>query len=90
MTINANPSFNVTPITASTLIKSTDGVIGRIVVASTTVGTLTIYDNTSATGKKILDTITPAAAQTITLEAAFSLGCYIVVGGTISASVMWI
>jgi hypothetical protein len=47
-------------LTASGVVKARAGRITGFYVASTTTGTITLYDNTSATGTQISGVITPA------------------------------
>lgn len=74
------------PITTSTLIKTGVGrLAGFFVSAASATPTVTIYDNTSAAGQKILDTFTPVAGQMYTLPLVnFSQGLYIAIGGTVT------
>jgi hypothetical protein len=75
---------NYTNITTktTTVVKTGPGVLKSIIInAPGTADTLTIYDNTAASGTKI-GTITVTAGYQYTYEAAFSTGLTIVSGGT--------
>ncbi len=92
MPIGTNPSNTYKNMTASTLLKSGQGVLAGFVVSSTTSGTVTIYDSaTAATSTDImLGTITPAAGSTYKLDAAFANGCYIVCANTINLTAYYV
>lgn len=89
MSINDNETYKNTPITADTLINTGQGTIGRIFVASATSGTITVYDNTSATGTKIVDTFSVTAATSYPFQTFYKTGLFIDIGGTVSATVFW-
>ena len=77
-----------TNISADTLIKSGDGHLIGFHVNSTSSGTVVIYDNTSAAGTKIANTITPNTGWNA-LPAHFKTGLYFDVTGTIDLTVIW-
>jgi len=61
-----------------------------ILCATTTAGTVTLYDSaTTGTGTPITGTITPAAGSYTPINAETSAGLYVVVGGTINATVIY-
>lgn len=76
------------PFTANTTVNKIVGqtLIG-IVAASSTSGTVTIYDsNATSTATKLVDTTPLVAGQFLPLYLACNQGHYIVVGGTLSAT----
>jgi hypothetical protein len=62
-----------------------------ILVSSSTVGTVTIYDSaTTTTTTKVVDTTVALTGGTwVPMPIAFASGIYIVVGGTLSATVVY-
>jgi hypothetical protein len=61
-----------------------------ILVSSSTVGTVTIYDSaTTTTTTKVVDTVTLTAGTWLPMPIGFASGVYIVVGGTLSATVVY-
>jgi len=70
----------------------TGGALLGIFVSSTTSGALTIYDSktTLTTDPKILDTIIFTNVGWYALPVAYTKGLYCVVGGTLSATVVWL
>ena len=62
-----------------------------IFVSSSTVGTVTIYDSaTTTTTTKVIDTTVALTGGTwVPIPVAFASGIYIVVGGTLSATVVY-
>ncbi|MDQ3816317.1 MAG: hypothetical protein M3362_01335 [Acidobacteriota bacterium] len=75
-----------TPITASTLIKTGVGrFAGFFVSAASVTPTITVYDNTSAAGTKIIDTFTPVAGTLYRFPTTnFTVGLYIAISGTVT------
>lgn len=75
-------------MSASGIVKDSAGKLYSITISSTSSGTLTVYDGTSASGVgvKIIDTITPTAGATYTFPAGmqFSNGLYVAVANTLS------
>jgi len=66
------------------------GVIGGFFVSSTTSGTIAIYDDVATgTATPILATFTPAASGFFLLNAKFSKGVYVVLGGTIAVTILY-
>jgi len=62
-----------------------------IFVSSSTAGTVTIYDSaTNTTTTKVVDTTAALTGSTwIPIPVALASGCYVVVGGTLSATVVF-
>lgn len=63
---------------ATTLIKTGPGNIHNIRCAGGTLGNVTIYDNTDASGTVLLPTITPTQGQVLLEDVKFSTGLTIV------------
>ena len=64
--------------------------VGIFVSAASSTPTITIYDSaTTTTTAKVVDTFTPVAATWYTIPVAFASGIYVVVGGTVSATVVY-
>lgn len=86
---------NYTQISASANIKPMAGKLkGIFVSAASGTPTITVYDSaaTSTSDPKILDTFTPAAATSyvLPLDGAFAKnGLYVVIGGTVSATIIF-
>lgn len=65
-------------------------IVGLFVSAASGTPTVTIYDSaTTTTSTKVVDTFTPVAATFYPIPAATSAGLYIVLGGTVSATVIY-
>lgn len=61
-----------------------------IFVSASTVGTVTIYDSaTTTTTTKVIDTVSLTAGTWLPMPIGFASGVYIVVGGTLSATVVY-
>jgi ABC-type nitrate/sulfonate/bicarbonate transport system substrate-binding protein len=85
---------NYTNITATANIKSMAGKLKGIFVSSaSSTPTITVYDSAAATTTKvILGTFTPAAATSyiLPLDGAYAKdGIYVVIGGTVTATVIY-
>ena len=82
---------NAQPITATLNIKRSQGALLGFIVSASTSGTVAIYDSADATTTVPLVSATTLTAGTwIDMPIAFSAGCYIVVGGTLSATAVYI
>ena len=65
-------------------------IVGIFVSAASSTPTITVYDSaTTTTTAKVVDTFTPVAATWYTIPAATSAGIYVVIGGTVSATVIY-
>ena len=73
----------------TTTIFTGSGTLGGVFCSSSSSGTVTVYDGTSASDTKIVDTFTAVAGTYHTLPFAFQKGLTIVTGGTISCAVAW-
>ena len=85
---------NYTNITATANIKPMAGKLKGIFVSSaSSTPTITVYDSAAATTTKvILGTFTPAAATSyvLPLDGAYAKdGLYVVIGGTVTATVIY-
>jgi ABC-type nitrate/sulfonate/bicarbonate transport system substrate-binding protein len=85
---------NYTNITATANIKPMAGKLKGIFVSSaSSTPTITVYDSAAATTTRvILGTFTPAAATSyiLPLEGAYAKdGIYVVIGGTVTATVLF-
>ncbi len=81
-----------TNISASTLIKTGAGAVHGFIVNSHTSGTLKLWDNTSAAGTVICNTITLAAGPnfiTLPMGVSFNTGLYATIGGTADITILW-
>lgn len=81
---------NYARLTASGLIKTGAGQLLGVIISSTSSGTITLYDNTSAAAPQITGTITPAAGQFLPLHVIFKTGAYAAIGGTIDATFVYL
>ena len=65
-------------------------VVGIFVSAASGTPTITVYDSaTTTTTAKVVDTFTPVAATFYPIPAATGAGIYVVIGGTVSATVIY-
>lgn len=86
---------NYKQISASANIKPMAGKLkGIFVSAASATPTITVYDsaNTSTSDPKVLDTFTPAAATSylLPLDGAYTKnGIYVVISGTVSATILF-
>lgn len=88
--LNNNEEYRYSQISASGLVKTGSGQLGRIFVSTASATpTITVYDNTAGSGTKIIDTFTPTSGGMYTFQAAFATGCYVAIGGTVSCTVLF-
>jgi hypothetical protein len=80
-----NPAWQYKNITSTTTIKSTDGQLGAIFVASTTSGTIKVQDG-SAT---IINTFTPTVGWW-PMACGFGTSLVVTLTGTIDCTVMYL
>lgn len=73
-------------ITASGVIITGPARLVGFHVASTSSGTLVLYDNTAASGTQISGTVTPAAGGFTPYPVDLQTGLYATVGGTIDVT----
>lgn len=77
-------------ITGSSNIQAQEGLLLGFFVATTTAGTLAFYDSTTTTTTvPITGTITPNAGAFYPLPLTYLNGLYVVVGGTINATIVF-
>jgi len=78
-------------ITATGNIKPIGGRLIGVLCASTSSGTITLYDSaTTTTTTPMTGTITPAAGSFIPIPAIFANGLYAVVSGTLDATLIYV
>lgn len=82
-------STGFTNLTASALVRGAQGKLLGIFVASTSSGTIKLWDNTAASGTVIVNTFSPTAGVFYPLPANFTTGLYITIGGTLDCTVFW-
>lgn len=64
--------------------------VGIFVSAATSTPTITVYDSaTTTTTAPVVTVFTPTAGTWYTIPAATSAGLYVVIGGTVSATVIY-
>lgn len=85
-------TYKSTNGTASALIKTGGGSVAGVVVNSHTNGTMKLWDNTSAAGTVIVNTITFASGPgfySFPKPIDFYTGLYFTVGGTLDFTIIW-
>ena len=91
MNINIPAGSSSGPITSSGVLKGAEGQLLGVLVSSTSSGTIKLWDNaTAASGTVLIDTFTPAGTGWFPLPFQFKNGCYVTIGGTISAAFSFI
>lgn len=76
-------AYTAVPLSASGSAKTGAGVLGGILVGTSTSLTIKVWDNTSAAGTVIVETTAAlTAGQFLRIPAAFSTGCFVTIGGT--------
>ena len=82
---------NVTNIASATttVVKSGNGILRRITVNTTAAGTITIYDNTAASGTKIGILKSSIVEGTYEYGCRFGTGLTIVTGAASDITVIW-
>lgn len=64
--------------------------VGIFVSTATATPTITVYDSaTTTTTDKIINTFTPTAGTWYTIPVSTSAGLYVVIGGTVTATVVY-
>ncbi len=85
-----NEKYSYTNLTASALIRTGAGQIKGFFVASTTAGTIKLWDNTSAATTVIINTTTPVDLGWYDLgDLGFTTGLYCTLANTIDVTVVW-
>lgn len=84
----SNVVFTGTPVrvSATGLVRSIPGNLIGVLVNSTTSGTITLYDEVSATGTAFVAAIAPAAGVFVRIPASFAKGLYFVKANTIDCT----
>lgn len=84
--------YNTTNLTASAAIQNNPGGrrLGGIFCASSTAGTVKIWDNTAASGTVVVNTFSVTAGTWYNLPAQTSTGLFITIGGTADITVFWL
>lgn len=77
---------NYKNITSSTLIKTGQGILCGMYVNSTSTGTIKFWDNTTATGTVINETITPAIGYHNLGNVAFTTGLFATIANTLNVT----
>jgi hypothetical protein len=72
-------------LTASGVVMPTKGRLAGFYVSSTSSGTLTLYDNTTASGPQVTGTITPAVGWNA-LPVDLQNGLFAAIGGTLDVT----
>lgn len=85
-----NETYSYKQITATGNVNAAGGNLKGIFVSAATAGTITIYDDAgTGTTRKIIDTFTPVASTFYQFSVATAFGIYVVIGGTVSATVVY-
>lgn len=77
-------------LTASGLVQTGPTKLGGIFCASTTTGTVKVWDNTAASGAVCVNTFDLTKATYYPLPADMKLGCYITIANTADITVFYI
>ena len=77
-----------TAISASALIKTGNGVLLSVFCSSSSSGTCTVYDNTSAASPVVVAQFTLVAGTNYPLDLVFNTGLYVALGGTAAVTVL--
>lgn len=76
-----------TNISATTTLVKGDGVlVGIFVSSASNTPTITVYDDTTNSSTKLIDTFTPVAATYYPINAQFSAGLTVAISGTVSCT----
>lgn len=76
-------AYSAVPLAASGLAKSGAGVLGGILVGTSTLLTIKVWNSLTATGTVIVETTAAlTAGEFLRIPAAFSTGCFVTIGGT--------
>jgi hypothetical protein len=77
-------------LSADTLVKTGEGTLYMIKVASSSSGSIKVWDNTAGSGTVILDTMAVEAKEEHYIPAQFTTGLYVDVTGTVNVTVFYI
>ena len=75
------------PAVATGLLKTGQGCLQKCAVSSSSSGTLTAYDNTTASGTPLLNAFPLTAGQVYEFDMMFQTGLYVTIGGTAVAAI---
>lgn len=90
MSTNDAVYYKYTNLSASAKISDTPVKLGGIFCASSSSGTIKVWDNTAASGAIVVNTFSIAAATWYPLPFILQNGCFITVGGTADITVAWL
>ncbi len=76
-------------VTSTGAVKGVAGTLIGYLVCSTSSGTIVAYDGADANGTMMHNTLTPAAGTFVPCNMGFATGLWLVIGGTISVSVVY-
>lgn len=76
-------------LSSSSLIKDGSGRVTGIFVASSSSGTLKLWDNTAGSGTVLVNTFSVVPATWYPLDFAFGKGLYVTVGGTLDCTISY-
>jgi hypothetical protein len=82
-------SAGYTNMSASALVRTGAGQLLGIFVASSSAGTVKLWDNTSAATTVIVNTFSATAATFYPIPVNFKNGLYVTIGGTADITVIW-
>ena len=69
-------------LSASGVVSNAQGAILGVFCASSSSGTLKLWNNTAGSGAIIVNTFSLVAATYYPIPASFAIGCYATIGGT--------
>jgi hypothetical protein len=76
-------------LSASGLVKDGPGALLGIFVASSSSGTVKVWDNSAGSGTVLVNATSVAAATFYPMPGRFNTGCYVTIGGTADITVFW-
>jgi len=77
-------------LTASALVKTGDGeLVGIFVASASSTPTIKLWDNTSAATTVLVNTFTPSAGAWYSIPAHFTVGLYVTISGTVDCTVIY-
>ena len=82
-------SYSYTATAATTVVKTGQGVLRRLIVEGGTTGTIIIYDNTAASGTIIASFDTTNALANYQFDVPFVTGLTVVTGGNTKITVIY-
>lgn len=90
MSTNDAVYYKYTELTASAKISDTPVKLGGIFCASSSSGTVKIWDNNAASGAVVVNTFNVSANTWYPLPFILQNGCFITIGGTTDLTVAWL